>query len=195
VKRLLDEVDWTLARRDAGLPGIEMGPPPIGVPLAKPGWQIGAHDARQVADALIVFPAPASVATLVRNAVAAFAERGEPPWKGLERLIEHAIQTWEALPRYRDPVFERDGWRCAVPACSARQSLHDHHILFRSRGGDHRPDNRVTVCAAHHLRGIHRGWIRARGKAPDAIVWDLGVRPGRPPLLRLQGERYLEVDR
>ena len=89
-------------------------------------------------------------------------------------------------------MFERDRWRCAVPACSARRALHDHHVVFRSQGGDNARDNRVTVCAAHHLHGIHEGHIRVRGRAPDAIVWELGVRPGRPPLLRLQGDRYLE---
>jgi hypothetical protein len=193
LKRLVDEVDWALSLRDTGLPGIQVAPPPLGAPLVTPQWQIGARqlDGSEVLDAFIAFPAPASLATLLREATDAFAERGAPPWQGLERLLAHARETWSALPGHRDPVFARDGWRCAVPACSARQNLHDHHILFRSRGGDNRRDNRVTVCAAHHLHGIHRGRIRARGEAPEAIVWELGVRPGRPPLLRLEGERYL----
>ena len=44
-----------------------------------------------------------------------------------------------------------------MPACSARRNLHDHHLLFRSRGGGNARDNRITVCAWHHLRGIHQG--------------------------------------
>src|SRR5881409_2577129 len=54
-----------------------------------------------------------------------------------------------------------------------------------------RENNRVTVCAGHHLHGIHAGRIRAWGAAPDRITWELGVRPGRPPLLRLEGDRYV----
>jgi hypothetical protein len=94
-------------------------------------------------------------------------------------------------PRHRDPVFERDGWRCAVPACSARRNLHDHHLVFRSRGGHNGRDNRVSVCAWHHLRGIHSGRVRAWGEAPDRVHWELGVGRGRA-LLRFVGERYLE---
>jgi len=87
-------------------------------------------------------------------------------------------------PRHRDPVFARDRWRCAVSACSSRKQLHDHHIVFRSRGEDNARDNRITVCAWHHLR-IHAGIVRATGEAPADITWELGVRPGRRSLLRL----------
>jgi hypothetical protein len=41
---------------------------------------------------------------------------------------------------------------------------------------------------ATHLRGIHAGYVRAWGTAPDEITWELGVRPGREPLLRLKGD-------
>jgi hypothetical protein len=64
----------------------------------------------------------------------------------------------------------------------------DHHILFRSRGGDNTRDNRVTVGAGHHLHGIHAGHVRAWGTAPDGITWELGMRAA--PLLRLEGDRY-----
>jgi len=89
------------------------------------------------------------------------------------------------------PVFARDGWRCAVPACTARRNLHDHHLLYRSRGGGNARDNRITVCAWHHLRGIHQGRVRAWGTAPDVVTWELGARPGCEPLLRLRGDEYV----
>jgi hypothetical protein len=76
-----------------------------------------------------------------------------------------------------------------VPACSSRRNLHDHHITFRSRGGDNARANRTTVCAAHHLHGLHAGTITASGAAPHAIEWRLGVRPVAPPLLRYLGDR------
>ena len=87
-------------------------------------------------------------------------------------------------------VFARDRWRCTVPACSSRRNLHDHHIRFRSRGGDNARDNRTTVCAAHHLHGIHDGTIHATGTAPHEIEWQLGVRSGAPPFLAYVGDRY-----
>ena len=64
------------------------------------------------------------------------------------------------------------------------------HVVFRSRGGGNGRENRVTLCAWHHLRGVHAGRVRAEGEAPDGITWEIGVRPGRRALLRLVGERY-----
>jgi hypothetical protein len=69
--------------------------------------------------------------------------------------------------------------------------LHDHHLLFRSRGGGNERDNRITVCAWHHLRGIHQGRVRAWGAAPHDVTWELGVRPGYEPLMRLRGDEYV----
>jgi hypothetical protein len=59
------------------------------------------------------------------------------------------------------------------------------------RGGGNARDNRVTVCVWHHLHGVHAGVIRAWGRAPNAVRWDVGVADGRSPLLRTLGDRYL----
>jgi hypothetical protein len=48
----------------------------------------------------------------------------------------------------------------------------------------------ITVCAWHHLRGVHAGRVRAEGEAPRAIIWEIGRRRGRMPLIRVVGERY-----
>ena len=50
--------------------------------------------------------------------------------------------------------------------------------------------NRTTVCAAHHLHGLHAGIVRARGAVP-AILWEVGVRTGGPPVLSCIGDRYV----
>jgi len=143
-----------------------------------------------VCDAEIRFAGPTSVVALLRDVLDAFADPYEPRWTALERLLRHVIVHWESTPRHPDPVFSRDRWRCTVPACSSRRNLHDHHIRFRSRGGDNTRDNRTTVCAAHHLHGIHDGTIHATGTAPHAIEWRLGVRPGAAPFLTCVGDRY-----
>jgi hypothetical protein len=144
----------------------------------------------EVSDADIRFTGPASVVALLRDVLDAFADPAEPRWTALERLLRHVITHWESTPRHHDPVFARDGWRCTVPACSSRRNLHDHHIRFRSRGGGNARDNRTTVCAAHHLHGIHDGTIQASGTAPYAIEWQLGIRPAASPVLCFVGDRY-----
>ena len=52
----------------------------------------------------------------------------------------------------------------------------------------------ATVCAAHHLHGLHDGTVRASGVAPHAIEWQLGVRPGAPPFLTYVRDRLCSPD-
>jgi hypothetical protein len=96
---------------------------------------------------------------------------------GLEAMLDHAIATWlEAgaqLDDYAD--FTRDGFRCTVPACTARRNLQSHHIRFRSARGPDVAWNRTTLCAFHHHRGVHSGSLAVRGRAPDGLIYELGV--------------------
>ena len=84
-------------------------------------------------------------------------------------MLDHTIAVWSldangsTRVRREHRVFERDGWRCTVPGCSSYRNLHDHHIIFRSAGGSNALTNRTTLCAAHHLRGVHAGVVRCRG--------------------------------
>lgn len=207
VRRLVDEVNWVLEARDARGYDVVLDPPPAGSVLTpsiavstgatcremspRTRVQIGARYDQQpaeVCDTEIVLAAPATVVALLRDTMDVFGDAHEPRWVAFERILRHAIVYWESLPPHRDPVFARDGWRCTVPACSSRRNLHDHHVRYRSRGGDNARDNRTTVCAAHHLHGIHDGTIRAWGTAPDDLHWELGVRNGAPPLLRYVGD-------
>jgi hypothetical protein len=41
----------------------------------------------------------------------------------------------------------------------------------------------ASLCAAHHLHGVHQGWVRVRGRAPEGLTWEQGVRPGGTPLV------------
>jgi hypothetical protein len=192
VRRLYDEVSWTLDRRDVLGGPASLAPPPAGSAL----MQIGAPrkasgavpnfgtGALEVADTQVAFAGPASVVGLFNEALGMLGRRGEPRWRALERMLARVIADWEAEPSHRDPVFARDGWRCTVPGCSSRRNLHDHHVRFRSRGGGNQCGNRTTVCAAHHLHGIHGGTIHVTGEAPHALRWDL-------PLFSCIGDRYV----
>jgi hypothetical protein len=136
-------------------------------------------DADAVPRDVIAFRAPPEVAEL-------FLEMRTRAGS-LERLLAHAIATWlEQGAQFEDYAdFERDGWRCTVPGCTARRNLQSHHIRFRSAGGPDEPWNRTTLCAHHHQRGVHGsfgGTVRIRGTAPDGLVFELG------------GRRYLAGD-
>jgi hypothetical protein len=116
----------------------------------------------------VAFWAPREVAALFEALVARL---------GLEAMLDHAIATWletgEQFDDYAD--FERDGYRCTVPACTARRNLQSHHIHFRSACGPDVAWNRTTLCAVHHHRGVHAGSLAIRGRAPDGLVYTLGV--------------------
>jgi len=50
-------------------------------------------------------------------------------------------------------VLERDGWRCQT--CGSMQTLHVHHLKFRSQAGGDEEQNLITLCEECHTR-IHR---------------------------------------
>ncbi len=58
-----------------------------------------------------------------------------------------------------------------------------HHMRYRSAGGSDDLDNQISLCAAHHLHGVHMGWIKVDRVGPDRIRWQLGVRPGFEPIV------------
>jgi len=144
------------------------------------------------------FQAPVVVARLFR-AIVCRARRhlerraGRPVGEdeALRAMFEHFHEVWDVKPPTRQQVFARDGWRCTVPSCSSYRNLHEHHIVYRSRGGSDDLSNRTTLCAWHHLRGVHGGRIRVTGSAPDHLRFELGLREGRRPLLRYDAQERL----
>jgi hypothetical protein len=107
--------------------------------------------------------------------------------QAFDAMLDCALATWllrDPSARPPDPVIERDGYLCAIPGCSSRRSLHDHHVIFRSARGSNQSWNRLTLCAFHHQRCVHARFLRIRGRAPDELVFELGLRPGAPPLVR-----------
>ena len=123
-----------------------------------------------------------SVAEVVKaafRAARAAAKRWLSAGECLVALAEHFIETWRAQLKQANTlqrrVRARDKHFCQVPGCS-RAAVHAHHIKPRSQGGSDDPENLISLCAAHHLFGIHGGRMRVTGTAPDKLVWEFGLR-------------------
>jgi hypothetical protein len=124
-------------------------------------------------------PLPRRIAVVLAAAIAAIRERLSRPissGKCLAVLACHFLETWSdsAHPRRTRSrqVRERDEGHCQVPGCS-HAATHAHHVEFRSHGGGDAPENLVGLCAFHHLRCVHGGWLRVTGQAPDGLTWFL----------------------
>ena len=205
-RHLLDAVSWALDRRDDHGAAHAQPPPPFGINLRndalarldpdrlqmRAGDGAGPVDRSRATGARILLRAPAGVIALLEQAIESCRRRGEMPWRAFERMLARACLAWLALPEHRDPVFAREGYRCAVPGCSKRAELEDHHLRFRSAGGGNDLWNRLALCAWHHHCGVHLRRMRVFGHAPDNVVFELGCREGKAPLLRLIGDRYLK---
>lgn len=77
-----------------------------------------------------------------------------------------------------DRVHQRDGWRCKVPWCKAREQLNAHHITFRSQGGDDASYNMITMCKRCH-QALHDRYIIIRPlrdgqeiNADEGVKWE-----------------------
>jgi hypothetical protein len=163
-------------------------------PIPSEERQMCAPDVDVEATQRLEWRVPCEVAALfcavretVRSRLGAEGGRFLGDGEVFDAMLECALLAWTLRdPRARrpDPVVERDGYRCAVPGCTSRRNLHDHHLRFRSAGGCDEPGNRVTLCAFHHQRCLHVGFMRIRGRAPDGLVFELGLRPGALPVVR-----------
>ena len=78
------------------------------------------------------------------------------------------LMVFKSLGLWRDAGFASFGHYCAE-----RLGISVHHILLRSQGGTDDEWNLISLCAVHHLRGVHGGYIRLSGRAPDELVWEL----------------------
>ena len=60
----------------------------------------------------------------------------------------------KAYDHLRRQVLERDGWRCQH--CGRATNLEVHHIRSRSRLGDDKRENLITLCTDCH-KAMHSG--------------------------------------
>jgi hypothetical protein len=203
VRRLREDVEWAVALEDTDRDEFQRTgglPAEAGDGRSAPDREIGAqrigpaeHTQAGLEPCTVRFIGPAEVVQLFRAVLCTVRRRmetmdGRLPTEGeaLGAILDYVFACWGAadgkVPA-RHRVFARDGWRCAVPGCTSMQNLHDHHIRFRSAGGSNEPANRVTLCAFHHLRGVHAARLRCAGSAPDGLTWQIGIRQGVAPLV------------
>jgi len=147
-------------------------------PIPEGERQLCAPEVDPEATQQLAWRVPRDVALLFAGVRETLRARLGPVTDGevFDAMLDGALAAWtlrEPGARRPDPVIERDGYLCAVPGCSSRRNLHDHHVTFRSAGGSDAPANRITLCAFHHLRCLHAGRLRVHGRAPDGLVFEL----------------------
>ncbi|HUP15939.1 MAG TPA: HNH endonuclease signature motif containing protein, partial [Acidimicrobiia bacterium] len=73
----------------------------------------------------------------------------------------------EAIPGHiRRYVQWRDQNQCSIEGCHSRYRLQPHHIRERQHGGNHHPDNLITLCWYHHHVAIHGHGYRIDPTSP-----------------------------
>jgi len=77
--------------------------------------------------------------------------------------------TQSIPPALRRAVLTRDRRCCRVPGCRNALFVDVHHLELRSEGGQHDPENMLTLCSAHH-RAVHRGELLI-GRAEDGTPY------------------------
>lgn len=124
------------------------------------------------------WPDPAAPGSVMSARTFSIRCRRVPAWVGLLALVEDFVSTWDdargSPRRAAGSVYSREGWRCAAPGCASRRNLEEHHVVYRSRGGNDDASNRLCLCRFHHQKGEHGGFALCRGSAPLGITWRLG---------------------
>jgi hypothetical protein len=85
-------------------------------------------------------------------------------------------------PAVRSFVLHRDQGRCQIDGCQSRYRIQPHHIRARADGGDHDPDNLVTLCWYHHHVAIHQMGMGLDPESPPTRRRLKGPYPHGPPL-------------
>jgi hypothetical protein len=99
------------------------------------------------------------------------------------------IKDRDRLPdTTRQAVLTRDGG-CRWPGCTAPTWQADvHHLSEQGDGGDHHPDNLVTLCRRHHRRLHGSHWSASLDGATGALALFAG-RARRPTHTTLPHDR------
>jgi hypothetical protein len=86
------------------------------------------------------------------------------------------LPLWLHEVEHGDPIAVRDHFHCLVPGCTHRCGS-AHHMRYRSHQGPDDEWNLAFLCHTHHLELLHdHGFIRVHGRAPDHLIFELGIR-------------------
>lgn len=84
-----------------------------------------------------------------------------------DRATLYIFNHWPGYPPFwgylREVVLRNDNGRCQVSGCPSRLELHIHHIKPVSEGGEHSPENLVSLCDFHHALEPDKGHERIWG--------------------------------
>ncbi len=84
-----------------------------------------------------------------------------------DHKILKVFNNWPGYPPFwkylREVVLNRDGNHCQVSGCPSRVTLHVHHQTPVSKGGEHVPNNLVSLCDFHHALEPDEGHERIWG--------------------------------
>jgi len=88
--------------------------------------------------------------------------------------VTHVGQTEPATqtinPARRRQVLARDHGQCVVDGCHASTFVDLHHLVWRTDGGKHDPDNLCVLCGGHH-RAVHEGTLRIVGTPSSGLTF------------------------
>jgi len=74
-------------------------------------------------------------------------------WTGFKFPKQGAVKLeGEEYLRFKNRVFERDGWKCRNPECKSRRNLTLHHKIKRSKLRLDTMENCITLCVKCHDR-------------------------------------------
>ena len=79
-------------------------------------------------------------------------------------IVHHGAATG-IRPALRRAVLARDDG-CTIDGCTSTYRLEVHHIVPRSQGGDHSPENLTALCWWHHHVAVHRRGMRVDPQSP-----------------------------
>ena len=83
-----------------------------------------------------------------------------------QHIVRHGSVA-STPPAQRRAVLARDGG-CTIDGCNSGYRLEVHHILERSKGGDHSAGNLTTLCWWHHHVAVHRQGMRIDPQSPPS---------------------------
>lgn len=96
---------------------------------------------------------------------------GDAEWRNDKELQQHEDDEKGVTQQTRIIVYQRDNWRCRKCGEQDTAKLTVHHVIFRSQGGNHRPENLVTVCWKCHML-IHDKIVRVLWRSGDWFFAD-----------------------